>query len=131
MAGTARAAKQQKQQSMKTTTCMLMSRTMQLKLVKGWSLLAMKHTCRPKLVKLDGQVYKAPCAVVLSTDDDYPMFGRVDNVNMDVLADVNILETLKFRPHYHCYIVERTVRQKIKSLSCFYNPFPRKSVCSS
>ena len=87
----------------------------------------MKH--RPKQVKLDGQVYnvqsyKAPCAVVLSTDDDYPMFGRVDNVNLDVLADVNILETLKFRPHYYCYIVERTVRQKIKSLSCFYNPFP-------
>ena len=84
-------------------------------------------TCRTKWAKLNGQVYKPPCAVVLGVEDDYPVFGQVDGiyaVESRLVAEVNVMTTAQFSVHYHGYVVERTSTYKIVRLSSLHSPFP-------
>ena len=84
---------------------------------------------RTKWVKLNGQLYKAPCAVVIGVEDDYPLFAEMDDAlyvteEKKVLASVNLLTATEFKTHFHCYIVERTSTYKMVALDTLFSPFP-------
>ena len=45
---------------------------------------------RPNWVKVDGITYQKPCAVLLGVDDDYPLFGRLDDNITSKLTNCNV-----------------------------------------
>ncbi len=77
---------------------------------------------------MNGQLYKAPCALVLGVEDDSPVFAQVNAVYVvdrtRVVADVNLMATKAFNMHYHAYVIEKTVTQRTVVLDTLHNPFP-------
>ncbi len=41
--------------------------------------------CRARWVKVNGQVYKSPCVLVLGVEDEYPIFGQVSDVYVVII----------------------------------------------
>ena len=59
-------------------------------------------------MKFNGTIYKVPCALVIGCGD-YPVFGKLLSTyvsNHKPLFYVQVLETVEFCTHFHCYIVE-------------------------
>lgn len=53
-------------------------------------------------------MYKTPCAHVIRSGE-YPVFGKLLSVYVlkhNPLFHVQVLKTLEFCNHYHCYVVE-------------------------
>ncbi len=82
---------------------------------------------RTKWAKVNGQIYRSPCAVVLGVEEDYPLFAEFNNVfvldRTRVVAHVNMLTTTHFNTHYHTYVIERTATTRVVVLDTLLNPF--------
>ena len=54
--------------------------------------------------------YKKPCALVLGMRDEWPVFGKLDEVYVlnsnSVYFNIQPLETIEYSSHFHCYIVK-------------------------
>jgi len=63
---------------------------------------------RANWVKFNGTTYKIPSALVIGSDE-YLVFGKLLSMyitNHNPLFHVQVLETVEFCTHFHCYIVE-------------------------
>ena len=61
-------------------------------------------------------------------EEDNPLFGRVEDIYIvntnDVHFKVELLSTVEFNYHHHCFVVEYTHSQKIVYISSLYSVFP-------
>lgn len=87
----------------------------------------MLYICRPNWVKLDGIRYQKPCALLLGVEDDYPLFGRLDDiliVDNRYIFSVTVLSTTYFNHHYQGYVIDTTTNTKIIMHKQLHSPFP-------
>lgn len=64
-------------------------------------------------MNFNGTTYKIPCALVIGSDE-YPVFGKLLSiyvVNNRPLFRVEVLETVEYCSHFHCYIVQLSSRE--------------------
>lgn len=76
---------------------------------------------------MDGILYQKPCALLLGVDDDYPLFGRLDDIfiiDNRFLFSVTLLNTLLFNHHYQGYVIDQTSNTNIIAHSQLLSPFP-------
>ncbi len=62
-----------------------------------------------KWINVYGTLYKKPCALIVGTQNDLPLFGELQNlltVNGKVYFHVQLFKTIHFNDHYHAYLVE-------------------------
>ena len=68
------------------------------------------------------------CIVILGVDEDYPVFGQVQELYMidttKPMAIVTVMSTLTFNVHYHGYILGYSTSTRAISLKTLHSPFP-------
>ena len=69
-------------------------------------------------MKVNGQVYKHPCTLIIALDDDYPVFGELDSIlvtNNFIIFQVTVNETVDYVHHFHAYCVSKTPEKRLVS----------------
>lgn len=64
---------------------------------------------RANWVSIGGTVYKKPCVLLLTTREDYPIYGKLEEIyviNSMPHFYVQVLTTVKYCDHFHCFIVQ-------------------------
>ena len=89
----------------------------------------MFFNCRAKWVTIAGQKYQPMCIVILGVNEDYPVFGQVQELYMidttkPIMAIVTVMPTLTFNVHYHGNILGYCTSSKAISLKKLHSPFP-------
>lgn len=83
---------------------------------------------RTSWVKKDNILYKPSCVVILGVEDEYPLFGKVQDIyivdSSRVYFCVRLLSTLEFNSHRHVYLVKLTTSTSIVCISSLCNVFP-------
>lgn len=86
------------------------------------------HTNRTSWVKKNGLLYKPSCAVVLRIENDYPLFGQVQNIYVvdsnDVFLSVKLLVTFDYYAHCHAYLVSVSHTIETVRISSLFSVFP-------
>ncbi len=78
-------------------------------------------------VKVDGTLYKKPCALLLGTDNDLPLFSNLQEILIareEVYFNVKLFETICYNPHYHAYVVFPTEQYQTIHRSELYSHLP-------
>lgn len=60
-------------------------------------------------MSIGGTKYKKPCVLLPKTSGDYPIYGKLEElyvINSRPYFYVEVLETVEFCDHYHCFIVQ-------------------------
>lgn len=82
---------------------------------------------RAKWTRCCGTLYKKPCALVIGTHHDFPLFGQTENiiiVHGEVHFHVRLFNTLYFSDHYHAYVLDLTSDYRTLKHSDLYCPTP-------
>ena len=72
-------------------------------------------------------MYQKPCALLIGTQNDYPLFGRVDDmvvVHNQVMCHLTVMNTLTFNQHFQAYSIDHTSNTRTISHSELLYPFP-------
>ena len=67
-------------------------------------------------VTVNGTLYKKHCGLLLQAKHDIPVFGKLLDiyvVNTVLYFYVNVLETVEYSTHFHCFIVKKSPRDGI------------------
>ena len=66
--------------------------------------------------------------MILGVENDYPLFGRIENIYIvntnDTSIEVRLLSTITFCSHRHAFQVEYTNQYKTVDICSLYNVFP-------
>ena len=65
---------------------------------------------------VSGTLYKKDCGLVLEGKDDIPVFGKLLDIYVHdhtLYFHINILETLEYNSHFHCFVVKKSHTDKI------------------
>ena len=54
-----------------------------------------------------GTLYTKPCVLVIGSEDDFPVFGKLKNM-FSAMELLSLKPTQSFIPHYHAYSVVPT-----------------------
>ena len=82
---------------------------------------------RPNWVKVDSVTYQKPSALLVGYTNDYPLFGRLEDiyiVNSMILFNVTLLQTLTFNDHLQAYVVQQSSDSSVIPHTQLLNPFP-------
>ena len=68
-----------------------------------------------------------PCTLLLAVEDDYPVFGELQDIfvtrTSEVVFRVRLCQTTYFNHHHHAYIVNPTNSYRNVPISELYHPF--------
>ena len=67
--------------------------------------------CSTKWVKSDGLEYRKPCVLMVSVEDDDPVFARLEEifvVSAEIYFKVAMQTTVRYSVHFHAYVIENT-----------------------
>ena len=82
---------------------------------------------RTKWVTVEGITYKKDCALLLSIEDDYPVFGLLRDIfvleGSQVVFHVKHFLTQTFSHHFHAFIVSPTDTHTVVSVCALHHPF--------
>ena len=83
---------------------------------------------RTRWVKHCGMTYKKPCVLLLRVEDDYPQFGKLQDIYIvdgnRVVCDVKLYHTSNFLKHYHAFVLCSTQDSELVSIEDLYNHLP-------
>ena len=83
-------------------------------------------TYRVNWVEVDGTMYKKPCALLLTVDEEAPTFGKL--LDIYVVGSVAVyfkVQPLEYNSHCHCFIVKYSeVPAKILSCTSLFSFVP-------
>lgn len=73
-------------------------------------------------------LYKKPCALLFTVEDDYPQFGELQDLYVvdgnRVVCDIKPYHTTSFLKHYHAFVVQPTRVSKLVCIEHLYNHLP-------
>ena len=93
------------------------------------------YSYRAKWVEVCGTTYKKPCILVIESEDDFPVFGRLSSVytldHKKIIFSVQMLHTHSFDPHFHSYRVNNTANTKFVLYENLlsYAPLHERLIC--
>ena len=76
---------------------------------------------------VEGITYKKDCALLLSIEDDYPVFGLLREIfvleGSQVVFHVKQFRTQSFSHHFHAFIISPSDTHTVVSVSALHHPF--------
>ena len=76
---------------------------------------------------VENTIYRKPCVVLIGFENDYPLFGRVEDifvVNCKILFHVTILKTEYFCNHLQAFIIAYTSNTDVLLCTQLYSYIP-------
>ena len=89
----------------------------------------MVYLCSTKWVKSDGLEYRKPCVLMVSVEDDDPVFARLEEifvVSAEIYFKVAMQTTVRYSVHFHAYVItSKSPREyRLIKINDLFNPFP-------